>query len=244
MKKNNVNISKTEIEIKKNDTKKKGSKAATAGNGVTEMVFILDRSGSMAGLVSDTIGGFNGMIEKQKKEEGKALVTTVLFDTQITTLHDRVDLQEVGPMTEKEYCVGGCTALLDALGGTIHHVMDIHRYIRPEDVPEHVIFVVTTDGMENSSREYNADTVRKLVKERRKAGWEFLFLGANIDAVKTGESFGFARENAVNYKADSIGTRNVYHCVGKAMASMRSAGAVDECWAEEVAADFEERGKK
>ena len=223
---------------------KKNVNKEVVKNGITEMVFILDRSGSMAGLVSDTIGGFNGMIEKQKKEEGKALVTTVLFDSESSTLHDRADLQEIEPMTEREYRVGGCTALLDALGGTIHHVMDIHRYIRPEDVPEHVIFVVTTDGMENASREYTADAVRKLVKQRREDGWEFIFLGANIDAVKTGESFGFAKENAVNYHADSCGTKAVFRSVGKAMASMRCEGALDACWAEEVKEDYKTRGKK
>ena len=224
--------------------KKNDNRGNIGNNGITEMVFILDRSGSMAGLVSDTIGGFNEMIEKQKKEEGKALVTTVLFDTDKTTLHDRMDIQEVAPMTENEYRVGGCTALLDALGGTIHHIMDIHRYIRPEDVPEHVVFVVTTDGMENASREYSADQVKKMVEERRKGGWEFLFLGANIDAVKTGERFGFAKENAVNYHADAVGTEAVYRSVNKAMAAMRKKGAVEACWAQEVTADYEARGKK
>ncbi len=210
-------------------------------NGITEMVFILDRSGSMAGLVSDTIGGFNGMIEKQKKEDGKAYVTTVLFDQESTTLHDRIDLTEVPVMTEREYRVGGCTALLDALGGTIEHIRDIHRYIRPEDVPEHVIFVVTTDGLENASRRFTAGTVRKMVKEQQKEGWEFLFLGANIDAVKTGESFGFAKENSVNYMADSVGTHTLYESVASAVGCMRKTGAVKKNWAEAVNEDYESR---
>ena len=220
---------------------KNNKKNERTNNGITEMVFILDRSGSMAGLVSDTIGGFNGMIEKQKQEDGKAFVTTVLFDSHATTLHDRIDLNEVPVMTEREYAVGGCTALLDALGGTINHIRDIHRYIRPEDVPEHVIFVVTTDGLENASTQFKADTVKKMVKEQQKDGWEFLFLGANIDAVKTGESFGFARQNSVNYCADSVGTHTLFESVAGAVQSMRRKGKVCKDWAAAVNEDYENR---
>jgi len=216
-------------------------KKTTNKNGITEMVFILDRSGSMAPLVSDTIGGFNGMIEQQKKVEGKAYVTTVLFDSTVSTLHDRIDLTEVPVMTEKEYRVGGCTALIDAIGSTVKHIEDIHKYIRAEDVPEHVIFVVTTDGLENASRNYRADDVRKTLKDKQKQGWEFLFLGANIDAVETGERFGFSKENSVNYKADGMGTHKLFGSVARAMQSVRECGAVDCDWAEEVAADYEKR---
>lgn len=153
---------------------------------LTELVFILDRSGSMQGLEGDTIGGFNAMIEKQKKEPGKALVSTVLFDDLTEVLHDRVKLDEVRPITEKEYDVGGCTALLDAVGGAIHHIGNIHKYARSEDVPEHTLFVITTDGMENASRRYLAQKVKEMIgRQKEKYGWEFLFLGANIDAVET-----------------------------------------------------------
>ena len=216
-------------------------KTNNQGNGITEMVFILDRSGSMAPLVSDTIGGFNGMITEQKKVEGKAFVTTVLIDSNVSTLHDRVDLREIPELTGREYRVGGSTALIDAIGSTVNHIKDIHRYIRPEDVPEHVIFVVTTDGMENASRKFNADEVPKMVKAQQKAGWEFIFLGANIDAVQTGERFGFAGKNSVNYMADSVGTNKLYNSVACAMKSMRQKGALAEDWAEEVAADYESR---
>lgn len=160
---------------------------------LTELVFILDRSGSMQGLEKDTIGGFNAMLEKQKKEPGEALVSTVLFDDRIEMLHDRVKLGEVRPITEKEYCVRGCTALLDAVGGAIRHIGNIHKYARPEDVPERTLFVITTDGMENASRRYTADKVRRMIEhEKEKYGWEFLFLGANIDAVETAGSLGIA----------------------------------------------------
>ena len=164
---------------------------------LTELVFILDRSGSMQGLEKDTIGGFNAMLEKQKKEPGEALVSTVLFDDRIEVLHDRVKLGEVRPITEKEYCVRGCTALLDAVGGAIRHIGNIHKYARPEDVPERTLFVITTDGMENASRRYTADKVRRMIEhEKEKYGWEFLFLGANIDAVETAGSLGIAPDRA------------------------------------------------
>ncbi|MBP5633293.1 MAG: VWA domain-containing protein, partial [Clostridia bacterium] len=155
-------------------------------NNTTELVFILDRSGSMGGLETDTIGGFNSLIERQKKEEGECFVSTVLFDNESEVIHDRVKLSEIKPMTEKEYYVRGCTALIDAIGGAIHHISNIHKYARPEDVPAHTMFVITTDGMENASRHYSSDEVKKMVeKHKEKDGWEFLFIGANIDSVET-----------------------------------------------------------
>ena len=177
-----------------------------AKNNITEIVFILDRSGSMGGLESDTIGGFNSMIQKQKKEEGECYVSTVLFDSTVETLHDRVKLSDVPEMTEKEYFVRGCTALLDAAGSTIRHIENIHKYIRKDDVPAHTIFVITTDGMENSSHEFTAEKVKKMIEKKKEEGWEFLFLGANIDAVSTAKSFGIEKEHAVNYHCDAVGT--------------------------------------
>ena len=169
-------------------------------NNITELVFIFDRSGSMAGLESDTIGGFNAMIKKQKKIDGKCFVSTVLFDNVSEVLHDRADLALIQPMTDKDYTVGGCTALIDAIGGAIHHIGNIHKYARPEDVPEHTVFVITTDGMENASHRYTAEKVKKMVqRQTEKYGWEFLFLGANIDAVETASNIGIAKDRAVNY---------------------------------------------
>lgn len=163
-------------------------------NNVTELVFILDRSGSMAGLESDTIGGFNAMLEKQKKEPGTAYVSTVLFNNFGCVLHDRLEVQKVPPMTDADYQVGGCTALVDAIGDAIHHIGNIHKYARPEDVPHRTLFVITTDGMENSSHHYDSDTVKRMIeRQKAKYGWEFLFLGANIDAVETAQHFGIGR---------------------------------------------------
>ena len=211
-------------------------------NKTTEIVFILDRSGSMSGLESDTIGGFNSMIEKQKNEPGECFVTTVLFDNAVETLHDRVKLSEIKKMTEKEYFVRGSTALLDAIGSTIKHISNIHKYAREEDVPAHTIFVITTDGMENSSREYSSDKVKKMIGKKKEKGWEFIFLGANIDAVETARSFGIAKENAVNYHCDAKGTAINFACVGKAVSSMRAKGKMDESWREEIDADYASRG--
>ena len=211
---------------------------------LTEMVFILDRSGSMSGLESDTIGGFNGMIERQKKEEGEALVSTVLFSDESKVIHDRVDLQKIEPMTDKQYYVGGCTALIDAIGSAIHHIGNVHKYAREEDRPEHTIFVITTDGMENASHRYTSDQVKAMVQRQKdKYGWEFLFLGANIDAVETAARFGIAENRAVNYHCDPIGQGRVYEGVDRAVRSVRAYAKVDIDWKKDIEEDFNTRKK-
>ena len=188
---------------------------------LTEIVFILDRSGSMAGLEGDTIGGFNSMIRKQRRQEGEAYISTVLFDNFSEVIHDRVPLEKVPELTEKEYYVRGCTALLDAVGGAVHHIGNVHKYAREEDVPEKTIFVITTDGMENASRSYSYDKVRAMIEERKeKHGWEFLFLGANIDAAQEAARFGIHADRAANYHADSRGTEVIYEAVGDALYEM------------------------
>lgn len=211
---------------------------------LTELVFILDRSGSMQGLEGDTIGGFNAMLEKQKKEPGKALVSTVLFDDKVEVLHDRVQVGEVKPITGKEYYVRGCTALLDAVGGAIQHIGNIHKYARPDDVPEHTLFVITTDGMENASRCYDPRRVKEMIqRQKKKYGWEFLFLGANIDAVETAGHLGIAPDRAVNYRCDSQGTRLNYEAVGRAAAAVRCGAPLDGHWKDAIEADFRKRKK-
>ena len=189
---------------------------------LTEIVFILDRSGSMSGLEADTVGGFNAMIAKQKKEPGEALISTVLFDDESVVINDRVPVQNIAPMTERDYYVRGCTALLDAIGGAIHHIGNVHKYARTEDVPEHTLFVITTDGMENASRRYDSERVKQMI-ERQKArhGWEFLFLGANIDAVETAGRFGIGADRAVNYHADRAGTQLNYEVLSEAVSAVR-----------------------
>ena len=208
----------------------------------TELVFILDRSGSMQGLESDTIGGFNAMLEKQKKQPGEAFVSTVLFDDETQVLHDRLRLNKVKPITEKDYYVRGCTALLDAVGGAIHHIGNIHKYARPEDVPAHTLFVITTDGMENASRRYAARQVKEMIRrQKEKYGWEFLFLGANIDAVETAGRLGICPDRAVNYHSDSTGTRLNYQVVGQAVAAVRGNVPLNEHWKDAMEADFRKR---
>lgn len=211
---------------------------------MTELVFILDRSGSMGGLESDTIGGFNAMIEKQKKEEGEAYVSTLLFDTTVDVIHDRVPLDEVPALTDKEYYVRGCTALLDAVGGAIHHIGNIHKYARKEDVPEKTLFIITTDGMENASREYTYERVRSMIeRQEKKYGWEFLFLGANIDAAREAGRMGIAPDRAVNYNCDSEGIARNYEGVNCAVTSIRS-GSLDKNWRKEIDQDFRTRSRK
>ena len=212
---------------------------------LTELVFILDRGGSMQGLERDTIGGFNAMLEKQKREPGEAFVSTVLFDDCAEVLHDRVKLGEVHPITEREYFVRGCTALLDAVGGAIRHIGNIHKYARPEDVPEHTLFVITTDGMENASRRYSAEKVREMIRhQKERYGWEFLFLGANIDAVETAGALGINADRAVNYHCDSAGTRLNYEVVGQAVAAVRSSAPLDAHWKDAIEKDFRSRRKR
>ena len=192
--------------------------------GLTEIVFILDRSGSMGGLENDTIGGYNSMIEKQKKEEGEAIISTVLFDNETEVLHDRVPLAKVEPITEKEYFVRGSTALLDAVGGAIHHIGNVHKYAREEDVPEKTLFIITTDGMENSSCKYTDDKVKKMVeRQKEKYHWEFIFLGANMDAVSVARNFGVHRNHAVTYECDSAGTALNYKVMSKMVSRARKA---------------------
>ena len=220
--------------------------------GLTELVFILDRSGSMGGLETDTIGGFNGMIRKQKleTEAGEALVSVVLFDDKQEVLYDRVPLSKVPDMTDKDYYVRGCTALLDAIGDAVHHLRNVHKYAREEDRPEKTLFIITTDGMENASRRYSYDMVKKLIEEQKKrSDWEFLFLGANIDAVQEAARFGINANRAVEYTCDSVGTQKNFSALGKTVACFRAAptaacgSAISDDWKEEIEEDHKSRGK-
>lgn len=208
-------------------------------NHVTELVFILDRSGSMHGLESDTIGGFNRLIDEQKAVKGGCYVTTVLFDHEMQTLHDRVPLKKVKKLTNKDYTVRGMTALMDAIGLTINHIVDIHRHLKDSEVPNHTTFVIITDGLENASRVYNSTKVKAMIEaEKRDYQWEFLFLGANIDAVETAETFGINPDRAVNYHADEAGTQVIYHNLSKTLAKQRMTGVVEEDWADAINEDF------
>lgn len=208
----------------------------------TEIVFILDRSGSMSGLEADTIGGFNSMIEKQKKADGEALISTVLFDNTSEVIHDRLDVRSIQPMTDEDYTVRGCTALLDAIGGAIRHIGNIHKYARNEDVPEHTMFVITTDGMENASHRYGSEKVKQMIeRQKEKYGWEFLFLGANIDAVETAKRFGISEDRAVNYRSDSAGTQLNYEVVSETICSVRSSKPLSADWKRRIDEDYKSR---
>lgn len=218
--------------------------------GLTEVVFILDRSGSMSGLESDTIGGFNSMISKQKKEDGEAVISTVLFDDQQEVVYDRQPVKMVEPMTDRQYYVRGCTALLDAIGGAIHHIGNVHKYAREEDRPEKTMFIITTDGMENASRFYTYDRVKYMVeRQKEKYGWEFLFLGANIDAISVAARFGINADRAINYECDQGGTSLNYQVMSETITALRRAKnkedldqAVCKCTAP-IREDYERRHK-
>lgn len=210
----------------------------------TELVFILDRSGSMHGLEADTIGGFNSLIEKQKKESGDALVTTVLFDTTIERIHDRVEIDKVPHLTEKEYVPGGCTALLDAIGSAIKHIINIHRYARKEDVPAKTIFIITTDGLENASHHFSYTTVRQMIEhEKEKYGWEFLFLGANIDAIETAGHLGIQADHATNFMPDGAGVELSFNSMDRAVSAARCRKPLSSEWKKDVEADYADRSK-
>ncbi len=221
--------------------------------GATEIVFILDRSGSMAGLETDTIGGYNSMLEKQKKGEGEAVISTVLFNERSKVICDRVSIDKAEPMTEKEYFVGGCTALLDAVGDAIHHIGNVHKYAREEDVPEKTLFVITTDGLENASRRYDYDDVKRMIEERKeKDSWEFVFLGANIDAVAVAGRFGIDRTRAARYECDGAGTELNFKIIDRMVTrvrecrrptAMKAAFDSDDMLAA-IREDYEKRGKK
>jgi len=218
--------------------------------GLTELVFILDRSGSMRGLEADTIGGFNSLIERQKKEEGEAYISTVLFDHESKVIHDRVPLAQIHPMTEEEYFVRGNTALLDAVGSAIHHIGNVHKYAREEDRPEKTLFVITTDGQENASSQYTYEKVKQMVeRQKEQFQWEFLFLGANIDAAKEAGRFGIQADRTANFVSDAQGTEVNYRALGNAISQMRRCESVAYCsealgdWNKEIEADYMKRGK-
>lgn len=209
---------------------------------LTEVVFILDASGSMARLVDDTIGGFNAMIRKQKNEAGECIVSTVIFDDKSRVLHDRVALESISDLTENDYTVGGCTALIDAIGSAIHHIGNVHKYARDEDRPEKTLFIITTDGMENASVRYTSDKVKSMInRQKQKYGWEFIFIGANIDAVQTAADFGIDKSRAVNYRADSRGTAVLYDCVAKTVSRVRASAPLGEDWKDDIDKDFNAR---
>ena len=210
--------------------------------GLTELVFILDRSGSMHGLENDTIGGFNSMLEQQKRGEGEVYVSTVLFNTISTVVHDREDIRKIEPMTRNQYVVGGCTALLDAIGNAIHHISNVHKYAREEDRPERTLFVITTDGIENASHYYTAEQVRhKIERQKAKYGWEFIFLGANIDAVETAKHFGIDKDRAVSYHSDHEGTQLNYEVISEAVTHLRKESCLPTNWKTRIEEDMERR---
>lgn len=209
-----------------------------------ELVFILDESGSMRGLEKDTIGGFNSTIDKQKKEDGDCLVSTVCFSNSQRVVHDRVNLRDVKELTEKDYVPCGSTALIDTVASSIKHIKMVHRYIRKEDRPDKVMFIITTDGMENASHKYSLAETKRMIEECKENGWEFIFLAANIDAYETARDYGFDESSTVNYVNDEEGTDIKFCCVGKAISSIRSFGVLDREWNFEAKEDFKRRGKK
>ena len=213
--------------------------------GLTEIVFILDKSGSMSGLESDTIGGYNSFLEKQKKEEGEAYVSTVLFSDTSSVIHDRVPIKKIEPMNDKQYSVGGCTALLDAIGGAIKHIGNVHKYAREEDRPEKTVFVITTDGQENSSHIYDYEKIKKLVKKQQeKHGWEFIFLGANIDAIGEAGKLGIASNRAVRYECDGTGTMLNFNCISDSISLLRTCDAMPDNWKEKIEKYHSKKNKK
>ena len=210
---------------------------------LTEVVFIIDESGSMHGLEGDTVGGFNSTVDKQKKLEGECLVSTVMFNTRSRVIHDRVNIRDIKEMASADYCPSGSTALIDALGDSIRHIKMVHRYIREEDVPSKTMFVITTDGMENASRKYSLSEVKKMIEERKENGWEFVFLAANIDAAETARSYGIDADSCVDYVNDAKGNQLKYACMCEAITSVRTSKKLSKNWKKKSEEDFKNRGK-
>lgn len=210
---------------------------------LTEVVFIIDESGSMHGLEGDTVGGFNSTVDKQKKLEGECLVSTVMFNTRSRVIHDRVNIRDIKEMASADYCPSGSTALIDALGDSIRHIKMVHRYIREEDVPSKTMFVITTDGMENASRKYSLSEVKKMIEERKEKGWEFVFLAANIDAAETARSYGIDADSCVDYVNDAKGNQLKYACMCEAITSVRTSKKLSKNWKKKSEEDFKNRGK-
>ncbi len=210
---------------------------------LTEVVFIIDESGSMHGLEGDTVGGFNSTVDKQKKLEGECLVSTVMFNIRSRVIHDRVNIRDIKEMTSADYCPSGSTALIDALGDSIRHIKMVHRYIREEDVPSKTMFVITTDGMENASRKYSLSEVKKMIEERKEKGWEFVFLAANIDAAETARSYGIDADSCVDYVNDAEGNAIKYACMSEAITSVRTSRKLNKGWKKKSEEDFKNRGK-
>lgn len=208
---------------------------------LTELVFILDRSGSMNGLEKDTVGGFNSFIEKQKKQKGECLVSLVTFNSHSEVVYDRVLLNEIRKMKLDDFVPSGCTALIDAMGDSIKHIKNVHKYIRKEDIPEHTMFVIMTDGLENDSHKYTSDEVKKLVSKQKEEGWEFIFLAANIDAIETAKQYGIKEDRAVNYHSDVKGTATNFNVLSKAVTKLREEGSIDKNWSEEIKEDYRKR---
>ena len=208
---------------------------------LTEVVFILDRSGSMSGLEEDTIGGYNSFLNKQKEEDGECLISTVLFNNKSEVVHDRIDIREIENMTRNDYFASGATALIDAMGSSIHHIRSVHKYIREEDRPEHTIFVIITDGLENASHKYSSKEVKKMVEKQKKEGWEFIFLGANIDAVETAKEYGISEDRSTNFLNDEKGIGTNFASLSKAVSGMRAYGQVCKDWDEEIERDYKMR---
>ena len=215
--------------------------AMDKGNSLTEVVFILDRSGSMSGLEDDTIGGFNSILKKQREEDGDANVTTILFDDEIEMLHKRVNIKEIKNITSNDYYVRGCTALLDAIGYSINFMINVAKN-KNEEKAKNVLFIITTDGHENASREYSYEKVKKMITyQKEKYNWKFLFLGANIDAISTAKNFGISKEFASNYVSDEVGTKLTYEVMNDAISGCRKCGTIDTNWKNRVEQDYEIR---
>ncbi|MEK5391497.1 vWA domain-containing protein [Margalitia sp. FSL K6-0131] len=212
---------------------------------LTELVFILDKSGSMAGMEADTIGGYNSMLKKQQTAEGEAIVTTVLFNHHYELLHDRINIKGISPLTERDYEVGGTTALLDAIGSSIQKIVNVQKRTRVEEQAERVLIVITTDGMENASREYTTDKIKKMIQyQKEKFGWEFIFLGANIDAIATAARFGIDKDFAVDYHADSVGTQVSYEAINEAVLNLRGGKKIDRNWKNGIERDYNQRSRE